>query len=775
MIKSIHINKVFLVLIILLFPIANRNQAQTIVDPVLTLNASGSADQDDMCIWIHPTNRSLSTIIASDKEANKLFVYSLDGTLLQTVNVQYPGNIDIRYNFLLSGVPTDIIGFNSRNTGNIVLYKIDRTTRQLSSAGSFAGGLSSNYGFCLYRSKVSGKTFAFLSQEGTAMKQFELVDNSNGTIGGNLVRSFINGSGDLTEGLVCDDELGYFFAANEGEGIYRYNAEPNGSTSGTLIAAVGSNGLSADVEGLTIYYTANGNGYLIASSQGNNRFLVFNRQSPHTYVKYFTVSGVGSTDGIDLINMNLNSTFTKGMFLCHDGTGSPFVIRGSRWEDVGLTVDTSYWNPRYSPFSFLTNTFAVIGDYANTASQNPGRVADMVKSWNPEYIITGGDNHQDDVDIDENIGRHYSKFIFPYNGSYPPGAPDKNRFWVSMGNHDYDDNHENEIKNYLPYLVPNTYYDKVIGDVHFFFLDSEQFYQYSGAQKTWFDNAVANSTARWRIAVFHRPSYTSGGGGNVANENNMRAWPLAENNFHLVFSGHIHNMEHLTVPGEQTHYIVQGAGGRSIYTFENNPSPATRVWGQDTEFGACKVIVTSSNLIIEFWSTDGTTNTLEHSFTLNNPIANTFQLSVNVQNGWNIVSIPGLHPVNQNVLTWWTEKDPAAGVFEFNGTYSLVTTAVPGTGYWMKNLGAQVYNTGDEWPAEGIQIVSNNPINATAGWNLFGVYQNIIEASNLTTSPAGLIEGPVYAFSGTYEIADTLLPGHAYWIKLTGDGQINIP
>ncbi len=36
----------------------------------------------------------------------------------------------------------------------------------------------------------------------------------------------------------------------------------------------------------------------------------------------------------------------------------------------------------------------------------------------------------------------------------------------------------------------------------------------------------------------------------------------------------------------------------------------------------------------------------------------TFQLTVNVSNGWNMVSIPGLHPTDQNVSTWWAFRDP---------------------------------------------------------------------------------------------------------------------
>ena len=77
----------------------------------------------------------------------------------------------------------------------------------------------------------------------------------------------------------------------------------------------------------------------------------------------------------------------------------------------------------------------------------------------------------------------------------------------------------------------------------------------------------------------------------------------------------------------------------------------------------------------------------------------TFQLTANIADGWNMVSTPGLHPVDQNVTTWWSGKDPAAGVFRFSGGYLPVTTTTPGQGYWMKHVGANTYKTGGEWPA----------------------------------------------------------------------------
>ena len=153
----------------------------------------------------------------------------------------------------------------------------------------------------------------------------------------------------------------------------------------------------------------------------------------------------------------------------------------------------------------------------------------------------------------------------------------------------------------------------------------------------------------------------------------------------------------------------------------------------------------------------------------------TFQLSVSVANGWNMVSIPGLNTPDQNVNTWWAFRDPGASVFKYAGGYQSVTDATPGLGYWMKHTGALTYNTGEEWPAGGIQIVAHDPIAAESGWNLLGGYELSVTAANVLTNPPGLQSGPIYRYSGGYAVATTLDPGYGYWIKLTGAGQIIIP
>ena len=48
----------------------------------------------------------------------------------------------------------------------------------------------------------------------------------------------------------------------------------------------------------------------------------------------------------------INSTFSFGIFACHNGDVSPYPVNLIQWEDIAndispdLLIDTTYWNPR---------------------------------------------------------------------------------------------------------------------------------------------------------------------------------------------------------------------------------------------------------------------------------------------------------------------------------------------------------------------------------------------------------------------------------------------
>ena len=184
------------------------------------------------------------------------------------------------------------------------------------------------YGSCNYRSRTTGKEYLFVNNKEAQYLQYELTSTANGTLETNLVREFQGGSGGQVEGCVADDEAGYIFLVEEPSGIWRYQAEPNGSASGVQIAKVGdASDLHADVEGITLVPAKSGpEGYIIVSSQGISAYKVYERQPPHKYITTFTVVNnekkgidhVSNTDGIAAVGNALNKDFPHGLFVTHD-------------------------------------------------------------------------------------------------------------------------------------------------------------------------------------------------------------------------------------------------------------------------------------------------------------------------------------------------------------------------------------------------------------------------------------------------------------------------
>ncbi|RJQ37350.1 hypothetical protein C4552_01130 [Candidatus Parcubacteria bacterium] len=214
-----------------------------------------------------------------------------------------------------------------------------------------------------------------------------------------------------------------------------------------------------------------------------------------------------------------------------------------------------------------TARFAVIGDFG-IAGQNEADVANLVKSWNPDLVVTTGDNNYFSgkaSTIDQNIGQYYREFIYPYVGSYGTGST-VNRFFPSLGNHDWD---APGIQPYLDYFaLPGNerYYEFIWGPVHFFVLDSDERepdgITSTSVQAQWLQQALAASAAPWKIVILHHPPYTSGYHGS----DEIVQWPFREWGAHAVLAGHAHVYERVIRNGLP--YIVNGVGGAEIHAFK---------------------------------------------------------------------------------------------------------------------------------------------------------------------------------------------------------------
>lgn len=247
-------------------------------------------------------------------------------------------------------------------------------------------------------------------------------------------------------------------------------------------------------------------------------------------------------------------------------------------------------------------TFAVIGDYG-LAGQNEADVANLVKSWNPDFIVTTGDNNYPDGaawSIDQNIGQYYHDYIFPYNGKYGNGSPTK-RFFPSLGNHDWGVNSGVPFFNYFGFRYQEGFYDFVQGPVHFFILNSNkeepEGFTSTSSQAKWLKKALAASTSAFNIVVFHHPPYSSGRHGS----NEYMRWPFKEWGADAVLNGHDHTYERLIVDGLP--YFVNGIGGAELYNFEKILPESKVRFNQD--FGAMRVEATSTTMKFQMFTRTG--------------------------------------------------------------------------------------------------------------------------------------------------------------------------
>jgi hypothetical protein len=278
-----------------------------------------------------------------------------------------------------------------------------------------------------------------------------------------------------------------------------------------------------------------------------------------------------------------------------------------------LPVDSPIPEPSYTPLPTLTSTitptptprevrFAVIGDYGS-GEEAEQRVADLVLGWNPDLVITVGDNNYplgEAATIDDHIGRFFRSFIHPYAGIYGPGST-TNRFFPALGNHDLYSEQGTAYFDYFTLPGNERYYDFTWGPVHFFCLNSTDSEPdgvgRSSVQAAWLQVQLANSTSAWQVVYFHLPPYSSGYQGSV----DWMRWPFAAWGADVVFTGHDHLYERLEV--DSIPYVTNGLGGGAIYPFiDVLPQSQFRY---NSSHGAMLVTVSESSMVFQFLADTG--------------------------------------------------------------------------------------------------------------------------------------------------------------------------
>lgn len=293
-------------------------QATAETTPVGTANDDAA---DDPAIWHNAANPAQSLIVGTDKKAG-LYVYGLDGSVKSFLAAGALNNVDLigneNYALVVASDRTDPI--NSR----LALFSLRFDAPALKALGTVASGPGEAYGLCLQRhdadSSLATLTAYAALKDGT-VREIMLTRQDDGDYTGTTVRTW-----KLTtqiEGCVTSPRTGDLYIGEEDVGIWRIpTGQPDAQP--TAFASVGTeDGLVADVEGLAYVMNANGRDQLIASSQGDNAYALFNADSGDLIGRFRiadgAIDGTSDTDGIEVALGDFGPDYPAGLFVAQDG------------------------------------------------------------------------------------------------------------------------------------------------------------------------------------------------------------------------------------------------------------------------------------------------------------------------------------------------------------------------------------------------------------------------------------------------------------------------
>lgn len=304
---------------------AVRSAKAAMVQLMPTLQTDAASQRgdviDDPAVWHHPSAPARSLILATDKRAG-LDVYNMQGKRVQQLSVGRLNNVDVRYGLAWQGAQHDIAVASLRDDNSLQLFAID-SSGTLHNAGKVATNMADIYGLCMYQSSKTGQHFVFVNDKSGLIQQYR-IDTNGHAWQGSLVRSLQVPS--QPEGCVADDNSGVLFVGEEDAGIWRFAAEPDAAVAGEQIILVDGETLVDDVEGLALA-THGDNQYLIASSQGNDSYVIYDAAAPYALRLRFRVStnpqlaidGSSETDGLEVTTRSLGPGFEQGALIVQDG------------------------------------------------------------------------------------------------------------------------------------------------------------------------------------------------------------------------------------------------------------------------------------------------------------------------------------------------------------------------------------------------------------------------------------------------------------------------
>ncbi len=293
-------------------------------DPAVAVYASaettpvGTANEDaadDPAIWRNADDPLKSLIVGTDKKGG-LYVYDLSGRELSFMPGAGLNNVDL----VELGDGTVLVAASDRvdlANAHVVLARLDTDSAELTRLDRISVGHGEGYGICMDYSRIADELAIFSAPKNGVIYRTSITLSEAPYSASTEILTTVPSQ---PEGCVVDPRTGTLYIGEEEAGIWAISMADG---SKQIVAPIDNALLVADVEGLALAPEGDSSGYLVASSQGDNAYAVY--QLPdHTPLGRFRIAAgqfgaAEETDGIELDHRSFGPDYPDGVFIAQDG------------------------------------------------------------------------------------------------------------------------------------------------------------------------------------------------------------------------------------------------------------------------------------------------------------------------------------------------------------------------------------------------------------------------------------------------------------------------
>ncbi len=297
-------------------PVAEINTVSVPAAAETVVSDNPTVDADDPVLWRDPADPARALWIGTDKSKG-LYVHDLAGKVLQFFADGPMNNVDLRP-FTVGGRPMVLVAAADRGKYGVRTWLLDPATLKLAPWGHLPteAAFDEPYGFCM--GQYSGQTFLIANNKAGAVHAYAVIAGADGKPA--MARNASWKLSSQTEGCVVNDETGDLYVGEEDVGIWRMSLR-DPAVAPVKIAEIDGRKLVADVEGLTIMRDG-GRSFLIASSQGDSAYAVWELKDGYQWIGRFRVAGgaidpATETDGLDAWSGPI-AGYPEGAIAMHD-------------------------------------------------------------------------------------------------------------------------------------------------------------------------------------------------------------------------------------------------------------------------------------------------------------------------------------------------------------------------------------------------------------------------------------------------------------------------